>query len=150
MNLSRAQTVSTAFDVSLRPARAAQIVYTLTSIPAVKRVVIKVNGLDRARFVGSKLALKGSLDKHDLSKPITLSARPNQVPKGHVPADPRGVQKRLVSLGYLPAHAVSGAWNAGPPTLYSPSRPGSNSSAATGSSARRRWPHSRTRHGPGP
>ena len=112
VNLSRAQTVSTAFDVSLRPARAAQIVYTLTSIPAVKRVVIKLNGLDRAKFVGSKLALKGSLDKHDLSRPITLPARPNQVPKGHAPADPRGVQKRLVSLGYLPAHAISGVWNA--------------------------------------
>jgi lipoprotein-anchoring transpeptidase ErfK/SrfK len=112
VNLSRARAASTAFDVSLRPARAAQIVYTLTSIPTVEQVVIKVNGLDRATFIGSRLALKGPLDKHDLSKPITLPAQPRQVPKGHAPADPRGVQKRLVSLGYLPADAVTGAWNA--------------------------------------
>jgi spore germination protein GerM len=57
VNLSRARTASTAFDVSLRPARAAQIVYTLTSIPTVKQVLIRVNGLDRATFIGSKLAL---------------------------------------------------------------------------------------------
>lgn len=112
VNLNRARTPSTAFDVSVRPARAAQIVYTLTSIPTVKQVLIRVNGLDRASFIGSKLALKGPLDKHDLSAPITLPAQPRQVPKGHAPADPRGVQKRLVSLGYLPADAVTGAWNA--------------------------------------
>ena len=112
VNLSRARTASTAFDVSQRPARAAQIVYTLTAIPTVERVLIKVNGLDRATFVGSKLALKGPLDKHDLSKPITLPAQPRQVPKGHAPPDPRGIQKRLVSLGYLPADAVTGSWNA--------------------------------------
>jgi hypothetical protein len=52
------------------------------------------------------------LDKHDLSKPITLPAQPRQVPNGHAPADPRGVQSRLVSLSYLPADAVTGAWNA--------------------------------------
>jgi hypothetical protein len=112
VNLSRARAPSTAFDVSLRPARAAQIVYTLTALPTVKQVLIRVNGLDRATFIGSKLALKGSLDKHDLSKPITLPAQPHQVPKGHAPADPGGVQKRLVSLGYLPAAAVTGTWNA--------------------------------------
>jgi hypothetical protein len=112
VNLSRARTPSTAFDVTLRPARAAQIVYTLTSIPTVKQVVIRLNGIDRATFIGSKLALKGPLDKHDLSKPITLPAKARQVPKGHAPADPRGVQKRLVSLGYLPASAVAGTWNA--------------------------------------
>jgi hypothetical protein len=112
VNLNRARTVSTAFDVSLRPARASQIVYTLTSIPTVKQVLIRVNGLDRATFIGSKLALKGPLDKHDLSRSITLPSQPRQVPKGHAPADPRGVQKRLVSLGYLPADAVTGAWNA--------------------------------------
>lgn len=112
VNLTRARIASTAFDVSLRPARAAQIVYTLTSIPTVKQVLIRVNSLDRATFIGSKLALKGPLDKHDLSKPMTLPAQPRQVPKGHAPADPRGVQKRLVSLGYLPEDAITGAWNA--------------------------------------
>lgn len=112
VNLSRARTASTAFDVSLRPARAAQIVYTLTAIPTVEQVVIKVNGLDRATFIGSRLALKGPLDEHDLSKPMSLPAQPRQVPKGHAPADPRGVQQRLVSLGYLPAGAVTGAFDA--------------------------------------
>jgi len=112
VNLSRPRTASTAFDVSLRPARAAQIVYTLTAIPTVEHVLIRVNGVDRATFLGSTLALKSPLDKHDLSKPITLPAQPRRVPKGHAAADPRGVQKRLVSLGYLPAEAVTGAWNA--------------------------------------
>ena len=41
VNLTRARTMSTAFDVSLRPARAAQIVYTLTSIPTIKQVLIR-------------------------------------------------------------------------------------------------------------
>jgi peptidoglycan hydrolase-like protein with peptidoglycan-binding domain len=112
VNVKRTRTTTTAFDVSLRPARAAQIVYTLTSIPAVERVLIKVNGVDRATFIGSKLALKGSLDKHDLSRPIKLPAQPRHVPQGHAPADPRGVQKRLASLGYLPRGAVTGSWNA--------------------------------------
>jgi L,D-transpeptidase-like protein/sporulation and spore germination protein/putative peptidoglycan binding protein len=112
VDLGHARAASTAFDVSLRPARAAQIVYTLTSLPTVTQVLIRVNGADRATFIGSKLALKGPLDKHDLSKPIMLPSQPRQVPKGHAPADPRGVQKRLVSLGYLPAGAVTGAWSA--------------------------------------
>lgn len=112
VNLGHARAASTAFDVSLRPARAAQVVYTLTSVPTVKQVLIRVNGVDRATFIGSKLALKGPLDKHDLSKPITLSPQPRQIPKGHAPADPRGVQKRLVTLGYLPGDAVTGTWNA--------------------------------------
>jgi len=109
--LRRARTPTTAADVSLRPARAAQIVYTLTAIPTIERVLIKLNGVDRATFIGSKLALKGPLNKHHLSKPIVLPASPRHVPKGHAPADPRGVQKRLVSLGYLPSAAVTGTWN---------------------------------------
>jgi hypothetical protein len=112
VELRRARTPSTAFDVSLRPARAAQIVYTLTALPGVEQVLIRVNGTDRATFIGSRLALKGPLDKHDLSKPITLPAKPRQVPRGHAPADARGVQKRLVSLNYLPAEAANGTWDA--------------------------------------
>jgi spore germination protein GerM len=112
VELSRVRAASTAFDVSLRPARAAQVVYTLTAIPGVKQVLIKVNGLERARFIGTKLALKGPLDTLDLSRPITLPPEPARVPKGHAPADPHGVQTRLASLGYLPTAAVTGAWNA--------------------------------------
>lgn len=111
VSLNRPRTLSTAFDVSVRPARAAQIVYTLTSLPVVEQVLIRVNGVDRATFIGSKLALKGPLDRHDLSRPIELPTRPGHVPKGHAPADPGGVQRRLVALGYLPADAVTGAWN---------------------------------------
>jgi peptidoglycan hydrolase-like protein with peptidoglycan-binding domain len=112
VDLSRVRTPSRASDVSLRPARAAQIVYTLTAIPSVEQVRISVNGVSRATFIGSKLALKGPLDKHDLSRPVMLPSQPRQVPKGHAPADPRGVQKRLASLGYLPTNAVTGAWDA--------------------------------------
>ena len=111
VELSRARTTSTAFDVSLRPARAAQVVYTLTAIPGVKQVLISVNGVERATFIGSKLAVKGALDTHDLSKPITLPKKPTVVPRGPAPADPRGVQRRLTSLRYLPADAVAGTWN---------------------------------------
>jgi hypothetical protein len=108
--LTRAQTPATALDVSLRPARAAQIVYTLTAISGVKGVFIHVNGVPRATFIGSKLAVRGALDKHDLSKPIGLPARATRVPKGPAPADARGVQRRLVSLRYLPGAAVTGSW----------------------------------------
>jgi hypothetical protein len=78
----------------------------------VREVVIRVNGVERATFIGSRLALKGPLDKHDLSRPITLPAQPRQVPKGHAPADARGVQTRLASLGYLPSEAATGRWDA--------------------------------------
>jgi lipoprotein-anchoring transpeptidase ErfK/SrfK len=110
--LRRPPAPSTAFDVSLRPARAAQIVYTLTADSTIRQVVVRVNGAERANFIGSRLALKGPLDKHDLSRPITLPAKPRQVPKGHAPADARGVQRRLASLGYLPAEAATAAWDA--------------------------------------
>jgi len=109
--LTHAQSAATGFDVSLRPARAAQLVYTLTAIPGVKQVLISVNGVNRATFIGAKLAVRGALDKHDLSKPITLPKKPTLVPKGHAPADPRGVQGRLASLRFLPGDAVSGTWN---------------------------------------
>jgi hypothetical protein len=111
VGLSRADTSTTAFDVSLRPARAAQVVYTLTAVPGVEQVLISVNGVKRATFIGSKLAVRGALDKHDLSKPITLPKRATLVPKGPAPADARGVQRRLASLRYLPSDGVSGAWN---------------------------------------
>ena len=111
VDLRRAHKPSTPFDVSQRPARAAQIVYTLTANHSVKQVLIRVNGAQRATFIGSRLALKGPLDKHDLSKPITLPAKPRQVPKGHAPADPRGVQRRLGSLGYLPQGSATGTWD---------------------------------------
>jgi Sporulation and spore germination/L,D-transpeptidase catalytic domain/Putative peptidoglycan binding domain len=112
VELRRPQEPSTAFDVSLRPARAAQIVYTLTADATIRHVVIRVNGAERATFIGSRLALKGPLGKHDLSRPITLPAEPRQVPKGHAPADPRGVQHRLAALGYLPAGATTARWDA--------------------------------------
>jgi lipoprotein-anchoring transpeptidase ErfK/SrfK len=111
VGLTRAPAAATASDVSLRPARAAQIVYTLTAIPGVEQVLIRVNGVDRATFIGSKPAVRGALDKHDLSKPITLPRKATAVPRGHAPADPRGVQRRLASLKYLPSAAVTGAWN---------------------------------------
>ena len=111
VRLTHVRTPATAFDVSIRPARAAQVVYTLTAIPGVKHVLIKVNGATRATFIGSKLAVKGALDKHDLSKPITLPKNVARVPKGPAPADAAGVQGRLASLRYLPGAAVTGAWN---------------------------------------
>ena len=111
VDVAHAQTKPSAFDVSVRPARASQVVYTLTAISGVHDVVIRVNGEDRATFVGSKLALKGPLDTGDLSAPINLSAEPTDVPLGHAPADPAGVQRRLVALHYLPADAVTGTWD---------------------------------------
>jgi len=111
VSLAHARLQPTAFDVSLRPARAAQIVYTLTALPEIKQVVIRVNGIERATFVGSKLALRGALEQEDLSKPITLPSKPVQVPRGAAPADPRGVQERLVALHYLPRGAATGTWD---------------------------------------
>ena len=43
VGLTRAPAAATASDVSLRPARAAQVVYTLTAVPGVEQVLIKVN-----------------------------------------------------------------------------------------------------------
>jgi hypothetical protein len=111
VGLTRVEAPASAFDVSLRPACAAQIVYTVTAVPGVKQVQIRVNGVSRATFIGSKLAVKGPLDEHDLSKPIRLPTKPTLVPKGPAPAGPRGVQRRLATLGYLPSSGVTGAWN---------------------------------------
>lgn len=104
-------TPATAFDVSLRPARAAQIVYTLTALPGIERVIIDVNGTRRATYVGSTLMTKGPLDQHDLTKPVRLPRQPEHVPSGAAPADVAGVQMRLRDLGYLPAEGVSRAWD---------------------------------------
>jgi lipoprotein-anchoring transpeptidase ErfK/SrfK len=109
--LSHARLQPTASDVSLRPARAAQIVYTLTAIPQIEQVVITVNGSERAAFVGSKLAVRGALEQRDLNRPIRLPSKPLQVPRVSAPADARGVQQRLVALRFLPAGAVTGTWD---------------------------------------
>ncbi len=111
VELASAQTEATPAGVSLRPARASQIVYTLTAIAGIAQVLIKVNGEDRATFMGSTLALHGPLGTDDLSQPVTLPAEPAGVPAGHAPADPAAVQERLVALHYLPADANTGTWD---------------------------------------
>jgi lipoprotein-anchoring transpeptidase ErfK/SrfK len=111
VTVSHAQTTPTPMDVSLRPARASQIVYTLTAIPGITKVVINVNGESRATFEGDTLALHESLDRAALSQPMTLPPEPAQVPSGAAPADPAGVQKRLVELKYLPTAGVTGKWD---------------------------------------
>jgi lipoprotein-anchoring transpeptidase ErfK/SrfK len=111
VTVSHAQTTPTPMDVSLRPARASQIVYTLTALPGITKVVIDVNGESRATFEGETLALHESLDRAALSQPVMVPPEPSQVPTGAAPADPTGVQKRLVELKYLTADAVTGAWD---------------------------------------
>jgi Sporulation and spore germination/L,D-transpeptidase catalytic domain/Putative peptidoglycan binding domain len=111
VEVSHAQTEPTPLDVSLRPARAAQIVYTLTDVPGIERVVIDVNGETRAQFEGETLSVDGTLDRNDLTHPVPLPAEPAGVPTGPAPADPAGVQKRLAALHYLPSDAVNGTWD---------------------------------------
>jgi hypothetical protein len=111
VELHAVPTIPTAGDVTIRPARAAQIVYTLTALPGVERVLIKVDGIERATFVGSKLHVRGPLDEADLTRPIRLPPRPAEVPAGPAPADVAGVQKRLATLRYLPPDAATGAWD---------------------------------------
>jgi hypothetical protein len=111
LELNAARSAPTAADVSLRPARAAQIVYTLTDLPDVERVLINVNGTKRATFVATDLLVRGPLDQHDLSEPVRLTPQPTRVPVGPAPVDVAGVQRRLGALGYLPANAVTGAWD---------------------------------------
>jgi peptidoglycan hydrolase-like protein with peptidoglycan-binding domain len=110
IELNARPSAPSAADVSLRPARAAQIVYTLTALPDVERVLINVNGTKRATFVGSDLLVRGPLDQHDLSRPIRLTQHP-RVPVGPAPVDVAGVQKRLAALSYFPPNAVTGAWD---------------------------------------
>lgn len=111
LELIGVSTPSTAIDVSLRPARAAQIVYTLTQLPGVEQVLLTVNGAKRAAFVGSELLVRGPLDKHDLSRPIRLAPQPARVPVGPAPVDVASVQKRLAALRYLPRDAATGVWD---------------------------------------
>ena len=110
VKLDGVRTPATAFDISLRPARAAQIVYTLTAVPGIERVVIEVNGTRRATYAGSTLTTTGALDQQDLSKPVRLARHPAKVP-GSAPADVLGVQKRLEQLSYLASDGMSGEWD---------------------------------------
>jgi lipoprotein-anchoring transpeptidase ErfK/SrfK len=102
---------ATARDVSLRPARAAQVIYTLTAISGIRKVVILIDGRRRASFIGRELVIKGPLDNRDFARPVTLPQRPRLVPRGAAPADPRAVQARLAALRYLPRSAVTGRWD---------------------------------------
>jgi lipoprotein-anchoring transpeptidase ErfK/SrfK len=111
VELAGASRPATAADVSLRPARAAQIVYTLTDVPGVNRVQIRIEGAERASFVGSDLVVRGPLDLDDLSKPVRLARTPVRLPAGPAPVDVSGVQKRLAVLRYLPSDAATGAWD---------------------------------------
>ena len=111
LELNAPRSVPSAADVSLRPARAAQIVYTLAALPDIERVRINVNGMKRATFVGRDLHVRGPLDQYDLSRPVRLTQHPARVPVGPAPVDVAGVQLRLAGLSYLPANAVTGAWD---------------------------------------
>jgi hypothetical protein len=111
VELDAARAAATAADVSLRPARAAQIVYTLTGLPGVERVRIDVDGTERATFVGSDLLVRGPLDERDLSRPLRLTPRPARVPAGAAPLDVARVQARLAALRFLPPDAATGVWD---------------------------------------
>lgn len=102
---------TTASEVSARPARAAQIVYTLTALPKVEKVLITMNGRPWARFAGSRLTIEDPRGRAGLTGPIRLPQQATVVPRGPAPPDPAGVQKRLVALRYLPAQAVTGRWD---------------------------------------
>lgn len=102
---------ATARDVSLRPARAAQVIYTLTAIAGIRNVVILIDGRRRASFIGRELVIKGPLGQRDFARPMTLPQRPRLLPVGAAPAAPRAVQARLATLGYLPRSAVTGGWD---------------------------------------
>lgn len=102
---------TTSSEVSARPARAAQIVYTLVASTKAEKLLIKMNGRPWATFGGSKLTFKDARGRSDLTKSIRLPSNPSLVPKGPAPAAARGVQKRLVNLRYLPAKAVTGKWD---------------------------------------
>lgn len=107
--LAQPRTKPTPVEVSLRPARAAQVVYTLTAFPDIERVLIRIGGREAATFAASKLTIKDA--RGGLTRAIRLPAKATLVPKGPAPADPRGVQERLVTLRYLPARAVTGRWD---------------------------------------
>jgi hypothetical protein len=111
LELAGVPTRPTAADVSLRPARAAQIVYTLTNLPGVERVLINVEGTERVTFLGSELVVRGALGQDDLSKPVQLTRTPARLPAGPAPVDVAAVQKRLAALRYLPADAATDAWD---------------------------------------
>lgn len=111
VDLSWTRTTVTAGDVALRPKRAAQLVYTLMALPSVERVEIAVNRQTSASFTSSTRTITGTLDRYSLSEALTLPRQAGVVPEQAPPASARGVQKRLVSLRFLPAQAVNGKWD---------------------------------------
>ena len=74
-------------------------------------MLISVNGVNRATFIGSKLAVKGALDKHDLSKPITLPNATVPRPEGAGAGRPAW---RAAAVGFAalpPGGCRDGAWD---------------------------------------
>lgn len=111
LDLGSTRSTATAADVAVRQARAAQLVYTVMARASVNRVDIRVNGMSRASFIASTTRITGSLDRYGLSEPLSLPRQAGAVPERAPAASPRGVQKRLVSLRYLPAEAATGKWD---------------------------------------
>lgn len=112
LDLGSTASTATAAGVAARPARTAQLVYTvMAALPSVTRVDIRVNGRTRVGVTASPARITGSLDRYGLTEALTLPRQAGVVPERAPVVSPRGVQKRLVALRYLPAGAATGKWD---------------------------------------
>ena len=103
-------------NAEARTARIAQVVYTVTSIPGITSVVLRIDGRTPA---------PGVFPRFDLTRPVTRAeiTRPKvELPKNPAPRlrppsrATRKLQQRLADLGYLPANRVDG--RPGPETTF--------------------------------
>ena len=99
-----------------RTARLAQLVFTISSIPGITSVLLRIDG---------RAPAPGVFPRFDLTRPVTRAeiTRPKvELPKGPAPKlrppspATRKLQQRLADLGYLPANRVDG--RPGPETTF--------------------------------
>jgi Sporulation and spore germination/L,D-transpeptidase catalytic domain/Putative peptidoglycan binding domain len=94
-------------------ARLAQLVWTVTAVPNVTGVRLRIDG-KAARSLGQDVSVDRTLTRSNVDPPKTSLLPPTTViPDNNGPATVAGVttkwiQQRLADLGYLPAAAVTG------------------------------------------
>jgi peptidoglycan hydrolase-like protein with peptidoglycan-binding domain len=95
-------------NAEARTARLAQVVYTVTSIPGITSIVLRVDGRTPAPDVFPRFDLTRPVTRAEITRP-KVELPKNPAPRLGPPSPAtRKLQQRLADLGYLPASRVDG------------------------------------------
>ena len=91
-----------------RTARIAQLVYTASSVPGVRSVLLRVGGRTPSPRLFPGLDLTRPIDRADITRPKEKPPRYRQPKRGPPSPATRKLQQRLAYLGFLPAADIDG------------------------------------------